>query len=217
MILRLDLATHKTLAELRQFLEALAPSRAEAYALVERTMRRFSYWTAHKAERGLLRSYLERTTGLSRAQVPRMIAAHSANGELADMVKGTKRAFRQRYTREDVLLPVEADAHAHALRQTLPRGHNHRVPAFHPSATLQAHSRIGINSPTDHRFRSGVGNLSPEQVAQHTNSIRGPGTGHEREFGQFVYSRTVLRQSVQRPCREGAMILTLVVDHSALG
>ena len=63
MILRLDLETHKTLAEVRQFLEAPPP---EAYAHVERTLRRFSYWTAHKPERGLLRAYLQRTTGWSR-------------------------------------------------------------------------------------------------------------------------------------------------------
>ena len=66
--MQLDLATHRTLAEVRQFLEATPPeaalSRAEAYAHVERTIRRFSYWKLHKrAERGLQRTYLQRTTG----------------------------------------------------------------------------------------------------------------------------------------------------------
>ena len=80
MILQIDLATHTTLAEVRQFLEALAPSRAEAYAHVERTLRQFSYWKLpKKAERGLLRTYLQRTTGLSRAQVARLIAAYLAS------------------------------------------------------------------------------------------------------------------------------------------
>ena len=114
--MRLDLATHKTLAEVRQFLEAtppeaaLAPPRAEAYAHVERTLRRFSYWTAHKPERGLLRAYLQRTTGLSRAQVARLIAAYIAKGGLADGRKGAARPFRRVYTREDILLLAETDA-----------------------------------------------------------------------------------------------------------
>ena len=67
VILQLDLATHTTLAEVRQF--------PEAYAHVGRTLRRFSHWKLGKcAERGLLRAYLRRTTGLSRAQVARLIA-----------------------------------------------------------------------------------------------------------------------------------------------
>ena len=84
MILQIDLATHRSLAEVRQFLEALAPSRAEAYAHVGRTLRRFSYWKLNKrAERGLLRTNLQRTTGLSRSQVARLIAAYIAEGALA--------------------------------------------------------------------------------------------------------------------------------------
>ena len=117
MILQLDLATHRTLAEVRQFLEAtppeaaLAPSRTEAYEHVGRTLRRFSYWKLNKrAERGLLRTYLQRTTGLSRAQVARLITAYIAQGALADGRKGAARPFRQRYTRDDILLLAETDA-----------------------------------------------------------------------------------------------------------
>ena len=43
MILQLDLATHTTLAEVRQFMQALAPTWATAYTYVERTVRRFEY------------------------------------------------------------------------------------------------------------------------------------------------------------------------------
>ena len=75
MILHLNLATHTTFLEVRQFLEALAPSRSEAY--VGRTLRRFSYWKLRKrAERGLLRTCLHRTTELSRAQ---LVAAYKSS------------------------------------------------------------------------------------------------------------------------------------------
>ena len=117
MILQIDLATHTTLAEVRQFLEAtppeaaLAPSRAEAYGHVERTLRRFAYWKLPtRAERGLLRTYLQRTTGLSRAQVARLIAAYLETGKLADGRQGAARPFPRKYTRDDILLLAETDA-----------------------------------------------------------------------------------------------------------
>ena len=58
----------------------------------------------------MLRTYLQRTTGLSRAQVARLIAAYIAEGKLADGRKGAARPFRRRYTRDDILLLAETDA-----------------------------------------------------------------------------------------------------------
>ena len=74
------------------------------------TLLRFSCWTAHKPERGLLRTYLRRTTALSRAQVAWLIAAHIEQGGLADGRKCAAWPFRQVYTREDILLLAETDA-----------------------------------------------------------------------------------------------------------
>ena len=116
MILQLDLATHTTWEQVRQFLEAtppegaLAPTRAEAYGHVGRTLRRFSYWKASKAEKGLLRAYLQRTTGFSRAQTARLIAAYRATGRLEDGRKGPGQPFRTRYTRADIVRLAETDA-----------------------------------------------------------------------------------------------------------
>ena len=58
----------------------------------------------------MLQTYLQRTTGLSRAQVARLIAAYIAEGKLADGRKGAARPFRRRYTQEDILLLAETDA-----------------------------------------------------------------------------------------------------------
>ena len=78
MILHLNLSTHTTFLEVRQFLEALAPSRSEAH-MGRTLLRRFSYWKLRKrAERGLLRTCLHRTTGLSRSQVAQLIAAYKS-------------------------------------------------------------------------------------------------------------------------------------------
>ena len=50
--------------------------RASAYALVRRTLVRFEYHGLRKPDKGLLKRYLEKVTGLSRAQVTRLIRQH---------------------------------------------------------------------------------------------------------------------------------------------
>ena len=94
MILQRGLATHSTLDDLRMFLEGNSEGtvrvqpRAEAYAHVGRVLRRFSYWRLQRAERGLVRCYLGRTTGLSLAQLARLLARYRAEGELVDRRRG---------------------------------------------------------------------------------------------------------------------------------
>ena len=49
------------------------PDRKQACEHIGRVLRRFSYWKLGKADKGLLPRYLARTTGLSRAQLARLI------------------------------------------------------------------------------------------------------------------------------------------------
>ena len=49
--------------------------REEVYAWVERTLVRHHYAGLRKADKGVLRLYIAQMTGLSRAQVARLIAA----------------------------------------------------------------------------------------------------------------------------------------------
>ena len=108
MILEIDLATHTTLAEVRQFLEATP--REAAYAHLRRTLARLACWKRSKADKGLLRAYPQRTKRLSCAQPARLIATDLAHGRLADERKDPARPFRTRYTREDSLLLAETEA-----------------------------------------------------------------------------------------------------------
>jgi len=115
MILQLDLETHKTLDDVRRFLAgnpagtALVPQRQQAYTHLERVLRRFSYWRLNKPDKGLLRRYLERTTGLSPAQLTRLIRRYLQQGQLSDRRRGPARPFATKYTRQDVLLLAETD------------------------------------------------------------------------------------------------------------
>ncbi len=62
--MQLDLETHKSLDDVRQFLASTPPGatlaleRKQAYEHLSRVLRRFAYWKLGKADRGLLRSYL---------------------------------------------------------------------------------------------------------------------------------------------------------------
>ena len=113
--MHLDLETHSTLDDVRGFLAgnpegtALVPERKQAYAQIGRVLRRFSYWRLGKADKGLLRCYLARTTGLSRAQLARLIARYLAEGELADRRQVAAKPFRRKYERVDILLLAETD------------------------------------------------------------------------------------------------------------
>ena len=113
--MHLDLETHSSLDDLRGFLAGnadetvLVPERKRAYAHIGRVLRRFSYWRLERADKGLVRSYLVRTTGLARAQLARLIARYLADGELADRRRGAAKPFRRKYERADILLLAETD------------------------------------------------------------------------------------------------------------
>ena len=77
-----------TIAQIEQFLAATPEIEftgiagggdVERYAHVSRVLKRFDYPARRKQERGVLRQYLRRTTGYSRAQITRLIARWRGN------------------------------------------------------------------------------------------------------------------------------------------
>lgn len=82
--------------------------REEVYNWVERTLVRHQYASLDRPGKGLIRRYLTRMTGLSRAQVTRLIAAHRNTGRVKVAVyQRTK--FAQRYIAADVELLAYVD------------------------------------------------------------------------------------------------------------
>ena len=82
MIVRLDTHRLQTLDQVREFLDGseqvdLQPqTRADAYAFVAKTVRRFDYALRGRADKGLLRRFLAKAAGLSRAQITRLLQQH---------------------------------------------------------------------------------------------------------------------------------------------
>ena len=89
MIVRLDTHRLQTLDQVREFLAGseqvdLQPqTRADSYAFVAKTVRRFDYALRGKADKGLLRRFLAKVAGLSRAQITRLLQQHRTTGEIA--------------------------------------------------------------------------------------------------------------------------------------
>jgi transposase InsO family protein len=82
--------------------------RAEVYAWVERTLVRHQYAGLGRADKGVVRHYIARMTGLSRAQVTRLIARHRKTGRVK-AVEYQRTKFTTRYTAGDVTLLAYVD------------------------------------------------------------------------------------------------------------
>ncbi len=102
-------------------------SRQQVYGWVERVLIQQEYAQRGKAVRGQVRRYIEKMTGMSRAQATRLIGRYTASGQVRPTVY-RRRCFPQRYTRADIELLASVDE-AHetlsgpATRRILEREH----------------------------------------------------------------------------------------------
>ena len=64
---------------------------------------RFDYPTLSKPDKGIIGRYLAKMTGLSRAQMTRLVGQHRATGRVTDRRGGAPvRPFERRYTGADI-------------------------------------------------------------------------------------------------------------------
>src|SRR4051794_35074975 len=82
--------------------------RGEVYEFVGRTLREQSYGSQKREAKGLLRAWLGRMTGLSRAQVTRLIRSFLSEPEVKPKPYRRNR-FASRYTRADIELLAGVD------------------------------------------------------------------------------------------------------------
>ena len=113
MILKLNTLRVRTLQDLRDFTTGndsfdLEPvSRCDAYRFIEATYRQFDYPSLGKADKGALKAYLGKATGLSRAQLTRLIAQCRESGAVRDRRGTPGKPYRRHYTDEDIALLAE--------------------------------------------------------------------------------------------------------------
>jgi hypothetical protein len=83
-------------------------NRKEIYNWMRQTLTEQQYHVQSKVGKGLLRGYLEKMTGLSRAQTTRLIGQYLATGKVEQKAY-LRRRFPSRYTRRDIELLAEVD------------------------------------------------------------------------------------------------------------
>ena len=100
----------QAIVEGSEALDFVEGDREGVYALVRRTLVQLGYHGLGKADKGLVKRYLGKVTGLSRAQLTRLIARHRRTGRVEDRRGGPPaKPFRRRYTRADIRLLAEVD------------------------------------------------------------------------------------------------------------
>ena len=115
MISGLDAERLRTLDDLRAFLGGNDPvafrpvDRRETYAFVRRVLVRFRHAELPRAGKGLVKEFLGKVTGLSRAQLTRLVGQHARTGRIEDRRRGPARPFERRYTAADIRLLAEVD------------------------------------------------------------------------------------------------------------
>ena len=82
--------------------------RKEVYPWVTRTLREQEYEQQGRVAKGWIRSYIGKMTGLSRAQVTRLLTRFSESREVKEKAYRRNR-FASRYTKADVALLAEVD------------------------------------------------------------------------------------------------------------
>ena len=103
-----------SLEQIRAFLAGSDPvqfsgqRREEVYVWVEKTLVRLQYASLDRPGKGLVRRYLARMTGLSRAQVTRLIAGYRRTGRVKAAVY-QRMKFATRYTSSDMDLLAYVD------------------------------------------------------------------------------------------------------------
>ena len=154
-----------SLDQIRAFLAGVGPvefaaqGRAEVYGWVEQTLVRYEYAGLGKASKGLVRRYLAKMTGLSRAQVTRLITAYVATGRVK-VARCERHRFAARYTRADVELLAYVDkAHGNlsgpATRRILEREYEvHGIAAYERLAHISSAQIYRLRATAAYRKRN---------------------------------------------------------------
>jgi hypothetical protein len=120
MVINMDETRLDTIQQIEEFLSASAVIEfsasgddSERYAHISRVLKRFDYPRRSKRERGLLRRYLQHTSGYSRAQITRLVTRWQGNRlaaiPLAKRYQAPPVPFARKYTPADIELLVEMD------------------------------------------------------------------------------------------------------------
>ncbi len=105
-----------SLAEMKEFVEGSrkvcfsTEAREETYGCIEGTRKRQQYRKLSKGQKGIVRRFLVKVTGLSRAQMTRLVGCWTNQRCIPTKAVMKRRRFARRYTAEDIRLRASVDA-----------------------------------------------------------------------------------------------------------
>jgi len=153
-----------SMEQIRAFLEASSDvgfrvqDRVELYGWVDRTLRHHDYPNLERSGKGLLRRYVAKLTGLSRAQTTRLIGVYQKGQEVKPKAY-RRRRFPTHYTRADSELLAEID-NAHetlsgpATQKLLQRAfHDYGDPRFQRLAAISVAQIYRVRKTLRYRER----------------------------------------------------------------
>lgn len=124
----LSVAQIKAFLKIDTAIKFKAVCKKEKYEWINDTLTKFRYFSLNKKEKGIVRNYIAKMTGLSKSQTDRLIAKKRKFGKV--FLSSTKRhKFTRIYTPEDTGLLIKTD-NAHnrlsgpATKKILEREHN---------------------------------------------------------------------------------------------
>src|SRR5437879_4338901 len=98
---KLSLEQMRTFLESSQGVGFQGKGRREIYGFVNHVLRQHDYTKLKKASKGLVKSYLAKISGMSRAQMTRLIGAYQQGKEI-QLRAYQRRKFVPRYTPSDI-------------------------------------------------------------------------------------------------------------------
>ena len=114
MTISMDDAQVTTLEQVQKILESSQAiafkgvGREQRYRWIEAVVKRFDYFELGRKGKGLLRAYLQRLSGFSRAQITRLLSRKLLHGAIG-VVKGSRNRFATKYTAADKELLAQTD------------------------------------------------------------------------------------------------------------
>jgi len=161
----MDDSEARSLEQIRAFLAGsgevrfAGQRREEVYGWVEETLVRHQYASVDRPGKGLVRTYIARMTGLSRAQVTRLITAYRNSGRVK-AVAYQRTQFARQYTSSDVDLLAYVDkAHGNlsgpSTRRILEREYSeYGQAAYQRLATISVAHLYRLRNSASYRKRN---------------------------------------------------------------
>src|SRR3989338_8296810 len=104
----------QTIADVKNFLISSSSltfkgkKRREIYEWIEDTLIKFEYKTLKKKHKGIVRRYIKKMTGYSKAQMNRLILQYIAKGKIEE-VEYERHKFASIYSQKDIALLAKTD------------------------------------------------------------------------------------------------------------